>query len=126
MFYAALIDFKRNATVIKRIERKKSNTMAKEILKDLIEYQMHSIVSKTLIRKNSGSVTLFAFGRGQGLSEHSAPFDAIAVSLTGKGDIVIDGDSNIIKEGEMVIIPSNATHAIKALEPFKMMLVMIK
>ena len=91
-----------------------------------IEYQPDAVVSKTLIKKETGTVTVFAFDQGQGLSEHTAPFDAMVTVLDGQAEISIDGKASSVKNGEMVIMPANKPHALKALEKFKMMLVMIK
>jgi quercetin dioxygenase-like cupin family protein len=93
---------------------------------DQVAYQEGTVVSKTLIDKEVGTVTLFAFGQGQGLSEHTAPFDAMVCILDGTADITIAGDSISVKAGEMIIMPANKPHALKAPEPFKMMLVMIR
>lgn len=95
-------------------------------ISDLIEYQKDSVVSKTLIKKEKGTITIFAFDKGQGLSEHTAPFDALVQVVDGKADILLNGKSNIVSEGEMIIMPVNVPHALKAIEKFKMMLVMIK
>ncbi len=95
-------------------------------LKELVEYQKGSVVSRTVIDKNTGTVTLFAFDDGEGLSEHTAPFDALVVDLNGKVDVKIAGVSNNLWEGDMIIIPENQPHALKASTQFKMMLVMIK
>ena len=92
----------------------------------LIEYQKDAVVSKTLIRKEMGTITVFAFDKEQELSEHTAPFDALVQVLDGKVDVIIDGESNIVKGGEMIIMPANKPHALKAIEKFKMMLVMIR
>ncbi len=92
----------------------------------LISYQEGAVVSRTLIDKNAGTVTLFAFAAGQGLSEHTAPFDALALIVEGKAEISIAGKPLSLKEGEMTIMPANIPHALRAAEPFKMMLVMIK
>lgn len=91
-----------------------------------IEYQEGSVVSKTLVQRPTGTVTLFAFDEGQGLSEHSAPFDATVVVLDGKTEITIAGTPNVVGSGEMIIMPANEPHALKALEKFKMLLIMIK
>jgi len=98
----------------------------KEALKEMLAYQENSVVSKTLIKKDTGTITLFAFGKDQGLSEHTAPFDAMVYILDGEADIIINGNSNILQEGEMIIMPANIPHALKAVENFKMMLTMIK
>ena len=95
-------------------------------ISDLVEYQKDSVVSKTLIKKEKGTITIFAFDKEQGLSEHTAPFDALVQVIDGKADILLNGKSNIVSEGEMIIMPANVPHALKAIEKFKMMLVMIK
>ena len=92
----------------------------------LIEYQKDAVVSKTIIKKKMGTITVFAFDKEQELSEHTAPFDALVQVLDGKVDVIIDGDSNIVQGGEMIIMPANKPHALKAIEKFKMMLVMIR
>ena len=95
-------------------------------LTDLIDYQVGSIVSRTIIDKKTGTLTLFAFGKGQGLSEHTAPFDALVYLLDGEAEITISGKTLYLKEGEMVIMPANEPHALKAIRDFKMILVMIR
>ncbi|MDI9555272.1 MAG: cupin domain-containing protein [Pseudomonadota bacterium] len=92
----------------------------------LVEYQAGSVVSRAVIQKKTGTVTLFAFDEGQGLSEHTAPFDALVCLLDGQADIVISGKSHVLKQGEMIIMPAGEPHSIKAIGPFKMMLVMIR
>jgi quercetin dioxygenase-like cupin family protein len=93
---------------------------------DFVQYQSGSVVSRELLRKDTGTVTLFAFARGQGLSEHTAPFDALVCILDGEAKITISGNPVAVKAGEMIIMPANAPHALQAIEQFKMMLVMIK
>lgn len=95
-------------------------------LAEAVNYSDASVVSKTVVKKETGNVTLFAFDKGQGLSEHSAPFDAMVNVLDGTADIIIDKKSNILAAGESIIMPANIPHAVKAVEKFKMMLVMIK
>ncbi len=92
----------------------------------LLNYQDDAVVSREIARKDTGTVTLFAFDRGQGLSEHTAPFDAIVYIVDGTAEIMISGQSHRVAAGEMVIMPANKPHALKAVERFKMMLVMIK
>lgn len=92
----------------------------------LVNYQEGAVVSKTVIAKKTGTVTVFAFDKGQGLSTHSAPFDALVQILDGEAKITIAGKPLKVGEGEMVIMPANKPHALKALKPFKMMLVMVK
>ncbi len=93
---------------------------------DLIEYQKDSVVSKTLIKKEKGTITIFAFDKGQGLSEHTAPFDALVQVIDGVAEVIISGKSHFTKAGEMIILPAGKPHALKATEQFKMMLVMIR
>lgn len=95
-------------------------------LLDLLDYQKDSIVSREIVNKKTGTVTLFAFDKGQGLSEHTAPFDAVVYVLDGSVRITISGKSHIIKKGQMIIMPANKPHSLKALKRFKMLLVMIK
>ena len=95
-------------------------------LAGLVKYQAKSVVSKTLIEKKTGTVTLFAFAKGQGLSEHKAPFDAMVHILDGASEIIIAGKPFVVKAGEMLIMPANEPHALKAIERFKMMLIMIR
>lgn len=93
---------------------------------DEIEYQNGSVVSKTILKKEKGNLSLFAFDKGQALSEHAAPFDAMICVIDGKAEVIIGGKSNIVEAGEMIIMPANIPHAVNALEKFKMMLIMIK
>lgn len=93
---------------------------------DLAEYQTESVVSREIIKKSVGTVTIFAFDKGQGLSEHSAPFDAMVQIVDGVGEITISGKKNIVKKGELIIMPANEPHALFANEPFKMILTMIR
>ncbi len=95
-------------------------------MKEMAEYQDGAVVSREILKKETGTVTVFAFDRGQGLSEHTAPFDAMVCILDGKAEVVISGTSYEVKEGEMIIMPANEPHALKANEKFKMMLVMIR
>jgi len=92
----------------------------------LIAYQQDSVVSRTLIKQKTGSVTLFAFDRGQTLSEHTTPFDAMAHILDGETEITLSGKSHHLKSGDMIIMPANVPHALKAVTKFKMVLIMIK
>jgi quercetin dioxygenase-like cupin family protein len=92
----------------------------------LIDYQKDAVVSKTLINKDKGTVTVFAFDKDQALSEHTAPFDVLVNVLDGKVDILINGESNILNKDEMIVMPAKIPHALRAIEKFKMLLVMIK
>ena len=91
-----------------------------------VDYVDGSVVSKTLIKKDIGNVTLFAFDEGQGLSEHTAPFDAAVYVLDGEAEIAIGGQPQNVVAGEMLIMPANISHALHAKTPFKMLLVMIR
>lgn len=95
-------------------------------LADLVGYRNGSIVSREILKGKSGSATLFAFDRGQGLSEHTAPFDAMVTVLDGQARISISGRPFRVKEGEAIIMPANKPHALKAVRRFKMLLVMVK
>lgn len=95
-------------------------------LESLVEYQKGSVVSREIIRKKAGTVTLFAFDEGQGLSEHTAPFDALVYVLEGEVEIAISGKPHRLKGGEMIIMPANQPHGLKALKAYKMLLVMIR
>ena len=92
----------------------------------LVDYQEGSVVSKTLIRKKTGTVTLFAFDAGQGLSEHSAPFDATICLIDGEAEMTVSGRPFRVREGEIVILPANEPHAVRAIQRFKMLLIMIR
>jgi quercetin dioxygenase-like cupin family protein len=95
-------------------------------LVDLVDYTPGSVVSRTLVKKKTGTVTLFAFDRGEGLSEHTAPFDALVIVLDGEAEITIAGKAHILAAGETILMPANQPHALRAGQPFKMMLVMIR
>jgi quercetin dioxygenase-like cupin family protein len=96
------------------------------VLADMAEYQNDAIVSKTIVEKNTGTVTLFAFDQGQGLSEHTAPFDAMVQVLDGEVEIRISGAPYHLKQGEMIVMPANEPHALKAVKRFKMLLTLIR
>lgn len=113
------------------MEQGKKQTVASNVaqvvkLIDLVNYQEGSVVSRTLIDKKTGTITLFAFGEGEGLSEHTAPFDALVYLLDGEAEITISGKAFNLREGEMIIMPANEPHALNAMRRFKMMLVMIR
>jgi quercetin dioxygenase-like cupin family protein len=93
---------------------------------DLIAYQEGAVVSRTLLKRATGTVTLFAFDQGQGLSEHTTPFDALVHVLDGDADIVIAGASHRVSAGEMILMPANQPHALSARTRFKMLLTMIR
>ena len=92
----------------------------------LVDYQSDAIVSREIVKQKTGSVTLFAFDDGQGLSEHTAPFDALVHVLDGEAEITIDGKPRRVRSGELILMPANHPHALKAVQRFKMMLIMIR
>lgn len=95
-------------------------------LNEIVDYQQDSVVSRTLIKKKTGTVTLFAFDQGQALSEHTAPFDAMAQIIDGEAEISISGKIYHLKSGDMIIMPANEPHALTAVKKYKMLLIMIK
>lgn len=108
-------------------ESKKENLLSQALkLADLIDYQAGAVVSRTVVNKPTGTVTIFAFDEGQGLSTHAAPFDAMVQVVDGEAEITISGRPYLLKKGEIIIMPANEPHGLKALTKFKMMLVMIK
>lgn len=98
----------------------------REKIADLVEYQEGSVVSRTIIDKKEGTVTVFSFDKGQGLSEHSAPFDAMVQVIDGIAEIRISGEPHVLNAGEMIIMPADEPHGLTAVEPFKMILTMIR
>lgn len=106
-----------NATILKGIPFN---------LEKYVNYADDSVVSKTLLKKDIGNITLFSFDSGQGLSEHTAPFDAVVYILDGKAEITIGEKTQTVNSGEMLIMPANIPHALHAEEKFKMLLVMIR
>jgi len=92
----------------------------------LVDYQPGSVVSREIISQKTGTVTVFAFDQGQGLSEHTAPFDALVQVIDGETEVTISGKKHRLASGQMIIMPANEPHALKALQPFKMLLVMIR
>ncbi len=107
------------------MEKNRLEAQANNLL-GLISYQEGSVVSRTVIDKKAGTVTLFAFAEKQGLSEHTAPFDAMVVILEGTAEVNIAGKAITLKQGETTIMPANKPHALSAVIPFKMLLIMIK
>ncbi len=95
-------------------------------LAELVDYQAQAVVSRTIINRASGTVTLFAFDRAQRLSEHTAPFDALVQVIEGRVKILIEGVSHALEPGMSIIMPAGKPHALEALTPFKMLLIMIK
>jgi quercetin dioxygenase-like cupin family protein len=95
-------------------------------LVELVSYQDGAIVSRTLVKQNGGTITLFAFDRGQALSEHTAPFDALVQVLDGEGEVVIGGTPLRLGAGQSVLMPKNIAHAVNAVSRFKMLLTMVR
>jgi quercetin dioxygenase-like cupin family protein len=93
---------------------------------DLVAYQAGAVVSRVILKKGTGNVTLFAFDQGQELSEHTTPFDALVHVLDGAAEIMVGGTPHTVKAGEMILMPGNVPHALKAPERFKMVLTMIR
>ena len=110
------------------LENTSNNELMENVskLKELVTYEKNAVVSKTLINLKTGTITLFSFDEGQGLSEHSAPFDALVYIVDGVGEISIGGKPFKLSEGDAIIMPANKPHAVKATKKFKMLLVMIK
>ncbi|MBW8323273.1 MAG: cupin domain-containing protein [Prolixibacteraceae bacterium] len=95
-------------------------------LEEMVEYSSGGVISKQVLKSQSGNITLFSFDKGQGLTEHTAPFDAIVQVLDGEAQITIGGNPNLVRKGESIIMPANVSHALQAVEQFKMLLTMIK
>jgi quercetin dioxygenase-like cupin family protein len=100
--------------------------MSPRSLEEMIAYQGNSVVSRQLVKKDSGNITLFAFERGEGLSEHTAPYDALVLILDGEAEVVIQGRPHRVRQGEMIIMPAGLPHELRAPQRFKMLLVMIR
>jgi len=95
-------------------------------LKESVNIAEGGVVSKQFIKNGGGNITFFAFDKGEGLSEHTTPFDAVVQIIEGKAEISIDGKASIVSEGELIIMPAKIPHALQAIEPFKMCLIMLK
>ena len=105
----------------------KEDLMARAIgLSELVSYQKGSVVSRTLLDKKVGTITVFAFAEGEGLSEHTAPFDAFVQVIDGTAEIIVAGVKNVVNMGEMIIMPADKPHSLRAVKQFKMLLVMIR
>jgi quercetin dioxygenase-like cupin family protein len=98
----------------------------KAIIASLVSYQAGSVVSRTIIHERAGTVTLFAFDEGEGLSEHTAPYDALLHLLEGEAQVTISGKTSLLQQGEAIILPAGKPHAVRASRRFKMMLIMIR
>lgn len=95
-------------------------------LVEMVEYSSGGVISKQVLKNQSGNITLFSFDKGQSLTEHTAPFDAVVQVLDGEAQITIGGNPNLVRKGESIIMPANVSHALQAVEQFKMLLTMIK
>ncbi len=91
-----------------------------------VEYSNGAIVSKNVLKRDTGNISLFAFDKGEGLSEHTAPFDALVQVVDGKAEIIVGGKKHLLEKGDSIIMPANIPHALKAKEKYKMVLTMIK
>ena len=109
-------------------EKDQTSTTNAEVkqLYELLQYQDGSIVSRVLLKNKGGTATLFAFGEGEGLSEHTAPFDALVVVLEGEAEIQIAQETFTVRQGETITLPANRPHAVRAISNFKMLLIMIR
>jgi quercetin dioxygenase-like cupin family protein len=114
--------------MVKNNNPEKTKTLVAQAvnLTDLIDYQAGSVVSRAIIDKKAGTVTLFAFDQGEGLSEHTTPYDALVYILDGEADVVISGKPVRLRKGELTIMPANEPHALSAVTKFKMLLIMIR
>lgn len=103
-----------------------TRTIEVKQLSELLQYQDGSIVSRVLLKNKGGTATLFAFAEGEGLSEHTAPFDALVVALDGEASIQIADETFTVQKGETIMLPANRPHAVRATSRFKMLLIMIR
>jgi quercetin dioxygenase-like cupin family protein len=120
------LSYSRKKGEIMKSTRKLLETSKSFDLTKLIEYSKDSIVSRTIAERKAGTLTVFAFDKGQGLSEHSAPFDAIVQVIDGNGEFTIGGVPVKVSAGQLIIMPANVPHAVRAVKKFKMLLTMIK
>jgi quercetin dioxygenase-like cupin family protein len=109
-------------------EKDQASTTTVEVkqLSELLQYQDGSIVSRVLLKNKGGTVTLFAFAEGEGLSEHTAPFDALVFAVDGEAEVQIAGENFTVRQGETITLPANRPHAVRATSSFKMLLIMIR
>jgi quercetin dioxygenase-like cupin family protein len=95
-------------------------------LSESVEYSAGGIVSKTVLKRETGNISVFSFDKGEGLTEHTSPFDAVITGLDGRGEVTIGGVPNIVEPGQIIIMPRDIPHSVNAVERFKMMLIMIR
>lgn len=111
----------------KKVQPSREELLGKVLrLKDLVAYQDGTVASRMIVFRDAGNITLFSFDRGEGLSEHTAPFDAVVTILDGECEVWVAGETHRLKEGETIIFPANRPHALSAITRFKMMLTMIR
>jgi quercetin dioxygenase-like cupin family protein len=103
-----------------------ANLETARLLAELVDYQSDAVVSRTLLARPTGTVTLFAFDKGQSLSEHTAPFDALVLGLDGDLEITVAGKRNRLASGDVLLMPANKPHAVQAVSRSKMLLIMIR
>ncbi len=109
------------------VDKKREDLIAKVFsVNDLVQYQDGTVASRMIVFKKSGTITLFAFDAGEGLSEHSAPYDAVLTVTDGVAEVAIAGSPFTVRTGEMIILPANKPHAVQARQRFKMILTMIR
>jgi quercetin dioxygenase-like cupin family protein len=120
------MEFKTSETTDKP-DKKRDDLKGKVlVLKDLVNYQDGTVASRMVVNRKAGSITLFSFDEDEGLSEHTAPYDAVVTILDGECEVWVAGETFQLKEGETIIFPANAPHALSAITRFKMMLIMIR
>ncbi|HON80944.1 MAG TPA: cupin domain-containing protein [Methanoregulaceae archaeon] len=113
--------------ITERPDKKRDELKGKVlVLKDLVDYQDGTVASRMVINRKAGSITLFSFDENEGLSEHTAPYDAVVTILDGECEVWVSGKTFQMKEGETIIFPANAPHALSAITRFKMMLIMVR
>ena len=116
-----------NMEKIEKPDAKRAELLGKVLtLKDLVQYQDGTVASRMIVNRKAGSITLFSFDEDEGLSEHTAPFDAVVTILDGECEVWVAGTTHQMKGGETIIFPANAPHALSAITAFKMMLIMIR
>ncbi len=112
--------------ISRKMEKKSFESAKVYNLKNAVDIAEGGIVSKQFVKNKGGNITFFAFDEGQGLSEHTAPFDAVVQILEGKAEVSVGGIKNVVGEGEMIWMPANVPHALQAEQAFKMCLIMLK
>lgn len=124
--HGAIASVNREDVVMAEKHQTSTGTVEVKQLSELLQYQDGSIVSRVLLKNKGGTVTLFAFAEGEGLSEHTAPFDALVLAVDGEAEIQIAGENFTVRQGETITLPANRPHAVRATSSFKMLLTMIR